>query len=424
MAKIKQKIKIEYFFIWGNYPALALAEILSAFNRWNIRYSIVHASIEACVITLDQYLPEEFMDQLGGTIKIGQIIEEQRGKTVDPEIIASYIIKHQPEGKIFFGLSQYRLNHLSKELTKKTTDSIGKEVKVLLKDSRSIRWVTSKEKNLSSVVVKKNKLIGVGSEIVLLFHSNKVWIGKTTAVQPFEAYGERDYGRVVTDAKVGMLPPKLAQMMLNISGAKPNEIILDPFCGFGTVLQEAMLMGWKHVVGSDIAKTSVDGTKKNLLWLKKKHQLKSHVIRIFHSDARAISEHVRGGYISTIVTEPHLGPALRQKSTKKEAVAKKKELEALYYSTFLDLTKFLRTGARVVIVWPVFILSSATPRLIYIDLLEKLEKLGFSLAIPFEKEIKKYRMGGQTTRDTLIYGRPQQKVWREILVFIYTKKEY
>lgn len=422
MANIKKKIKINYFFIWGNYPAIALAELLSTFERWGIQYIVVHSSIEACVVCLDQFLPEEFMDQLGGTIKIGQIIDEQSGHEVNPEVIANFISANQPEGKIFFGLSQYRLNHLSKELSKKTTDALGKAVKKLLKDSRSIRWVTSSEKNLSSVVVKKNKLVGVGSEIVLLHNTKKVWIGKTIAVQPFEAYGERDYGRVVTDGKVGMLPPKLAQMMLNISGASIDEIILDPFCGYGTVLQEALLMGWRHVVGSDIAKTSVEGTKKNLMWLKKKHDLKSSVIRIFHSDARAISEHVRGGYISTIVTEPHLGPALRQRATKESATKKKNELEALYYSAFLDLTKFLRTNSKVVIVWPVFILSNLKTGLMYIDLIEKLEKLGFYLEMPFAKELKKHAMGGETTRGTFIYGRPQQKVWREILVFTYKKK--
>jgi len=292
----------------------------------------------------------------------------------------------------------------------------------LLKDRRSIRWVTSKDKNLSSVVVKKNKLVGMGSEIVLLFNSRKIWIGKTTAVQPFEAYGQRDYGRVAYDGKVGMLPPKLAQMMLNISGATLEEIILDPFCGFGTVLQEAMLMGWKHVVGSDIAQRSVDGTKENMLWLKKKYHLKSSIVRIFHSDARSISEHVRGGYISTIVTEPFLGPALRARSTKNEAVKRKNELEAVYYSAFLDFTKFLRTDARVVMVWPVFILSSSKKGLLYIDLVEKLEKIGFIVEMPFEKELRHYEMGGQTTRGTLIYGRPQQKIWREIVVFSYVKK--
>jgi len=32
-----------------------------------------------------------------------------------------------------------------------------------------------------------------------------------------------------------MLPPKLSMMMINLSGAKKTDIILDPFCGSGAV---------------------------------------------------------------------------------------------------------------------------------------------------------------------------------------------
>ena len=57
------------------------------------------------------------------------------------------------------------------------------------------------------------------------------------------------------DMRRGMLPPKLARSLVNLAiGAKsPSDMtILDPFCGTGTVLMEAMLLG-THVVGTDLA---------------------------------------------------------------------------------------------------------------------------------------------------------------------------
>jgi tRNA G10 N-methylase Trm11 len=422
MAKITDKISIDYFFIWGSHPAISLVEVLSAFTRWGISYKLIHSSVEASILHINEFLPEEFINQLGGTIKIGQILNIKNGKTISAESIAKFLTANSQEEKIFFGISQYRLDNFTRPLNKKNIDTLAKNVKALLKKTHRIRWVTSKDKNLSAVTVKKNKLIGTGAEIVLLCEKKKTWVGKTIAVQPFEEYSARDYGREVTDLKVGMIPPKLAQMLLNISGARTQDVILDPFCGYGTILQEALLMGWHQVVGSDIAKTSVDGTKKNLLWLKKEFKLSSCIIRIFHSDARAISEHVREGYVNAIITEPHLGPALRKRLTKENALAIKNELEALYFLAFLDFAKFLRPGNRVVMVWPVFILSSMKDGLLYVDLLKKLQNIGFVQAMPFKKELHMFEMGGESTRDTLIYGRPNQRVWREIISFTFIPK--
>jgi tRNA G10 N-methylase Trm11 len=67
--------------------------------------------------------------------------------------------------------------------------------------------------------------------------------------------------------EVGMLPPKLAQMMINlaISGAYTPEstqpVIYDPFCGLGTVLIEAAHMGLMQSYASDISNDMVHSTR-------------------------------------------------------------------------------------------------------------------------------------------------------------------
>jgi tRNA G10 N-methylase Trm11 len=60
---------------------------------------------------------------------------------------------------------------------------------------------------------------------------------------------------------VGMLPPKLARMMINLT--KNNTAIYDPFCGLGTVLIEALHMGRIHILASDISEAMVSATEKN-----------------------------------------------------------------------------------------------------------------------------------------------------------------
>ena len=118
---------------------------------------------------------------------------------------------------------------------------------------------------LSSVVVEQNKLTTAqGAEIVIVQFDKKLFLGKTIAVQPFKELSFRDYGRPARDDYSGMLPPKLAQIMLNLSGAKPADTILDPFCGSGTILTEAMLMGYQDLVGSDVSSKAIEDTGKNI----------------------------------------------------------------------------------------------------------------------------------------------------------------
>jgi len=59
------------------------------------------------------------------------------------------------------------------------------------------------------------------------------------------------------------LDPVLARVLVNLSGVKPGEFILDPFCGTGGILIEAGLCGI-GICGSDMSEEMVKGARKNL----------------------------------------------------------------------------------------------------------------------------------------------------------------
>jgi tRNA (guanine10-N2)-dimethyltransferase len=59
------------------------------------------------------------------------------------------------------------------------------------------------------------------------------------------------------------LTPKLARCMVNLSRVSIGKLLYDPFCGTGTILIEAGLMGFK-AVGSDIQRKMVVGARVNL----------------------------------------------------------------------------------------------------------------------------------------------------------------
>lgn len=56
---------------------------------------------------------------------------------------------------------------------------------------------------------------------------------------------------------------KLARCMVNLARPKNGEVVLDPFCGTGTMLIEAKLVGCR-VLGMDIQRRMARGTKRNM----------------------------------------------------------------------------------------------------------------------------------------------------------------
>ena len=56
---------------------------------------------------------------------------------------------------------------------------------------------------------------------------------------------------------------KLARCMVNLAHAKTGKTLLDPFCGTGTTLLEATLIGCE-AVGMDVQRRMAAGAKRNL----------------------------------------------------------------------------------------------------------------------------------------------------------------
>ncbi len=127
------------------------------------------------------------------------------------------------------------------------------------------------------------------------------------------------------------LHPKIARALVNLSGIKEKEILLDPFCGTGGILLEAGQIGAK-VIGSDIEQKMVDGCKETLAFYNIPHD------NIFCTDVSTIDKKVN--HVDAIVTDFPYGKAT---TTKGEAITN------LYGRAFRHLSKLLKTNGRAVI---------------------------------------------------------------------------
>ncbi|MDP7078711.1 MAG: RsmD family RNA methyltransferase [Candidatus Undinarchaeales archaeon] len=97
------------------------------------------------------------------------------------------------------------------------------------------------------------------------------------------------------------LAPKLARAMVNLSGARSQKTLLDPFCGTGGIPIEAAMVGCR-VLASDIDPKMVAGTKANLDHLDLEASMAT-------GDARHVTELFGEGSVDCIATDPPYGRA-------------------------------------------------------------------------------------------------------------------
>ncbi|MFH1225745.1 MAG: DNA methyltransferase [bacterium] len=389
----------QYAFILGRNPALSVGELASVFPG----QPVVLAMPEAVILELAEIEPLAAMRRLGGTIKIGEALVETKEQNLTEEILKILKNLTPAEGKLIFGLSLYGL----------TNPKLGAIIKKKLKEqSIKARWVISRNPVLSSADVALNKLIGKGIELLIIKKKDDIFIAKTLAVQEFEKYSRRDYGRPARDVRSGMLPPKVAKMMINLAQAPMDGIIIDPFCGSGTILQEALLLGHSDIYGSDVSQQAVRDCKANLNWLIEKLKLSSfnYLQRIKQLDAEKLTDYFEENYFDAIITEPYLGPPLRGRETEREIKEIINELSELYLKFFIQAKFILKNTGRIVIIFPVFILNN---KKLFLPILEQIEKIGFKIKNSLPED-----WGFEVSeRNSIIYSRAGQRVQREILVW-------
>ncbi len=253
--------------ILGRQPKISLAELEALYGA----ESITPVGDYAALIHIDAPLPQ---DRLGGSMKTGKLLA--RLENTDLAGAFHYLqktipnhLEHVPEGKLQFGLSAYDFEASAKTILKNMLS-----LKKIIKNcGRSVRIIENKKPALEAAQVLYNKLTGpLGWELLLIKDGADCLLAQTTGVQNIDDYSKRDFERPKRDAYVGMLPPKLAQIMINLAVGKQSSALtlLDPFCGTGVVLQEALLMGY-DVIGSDLSQKMVDYTIANLEWLNSHH---------------------------------------------------------------------------------------------------------------------------------------------------------
>lgn len=402
-----------YAFILGNNKALSLAELAMVLKREEFIFVVLSITATVAIIKTDKNIfePQKMLDRMGGIIKIIQL--EKLGSTHSiKDRIFDKIKKLDTSSKIVFGISGYDWPYHSTH----QINGLGINIK---KNLAKARFVNLKEKTfLSSAEINRNQILKKGLEICLLSDSQKqsIYLGQTLAIQNYLSYGLRDYKKPQRDTKSGMLPPKLAQIMINLgSGShQQNIFIYDPFCGTGTILVEGLLSG-HSVMGSDSSPEAIRQSKENIDNKKLDlHERQRASISLFVQDAQSIDKIKLPQNPNLVISELYLGPPLNFLPSDERIKNDTKKLIKLYLN-FLKSVKRIHSIKTLVLAMPYYN-SDKGP--ILLDIIDEIDSIGYTRMDPLRgiSVPAQFLAGFNQKRKTLLYAIPDQIVGREIII--------
>ena len=389
--------------ILGRQPRLAAAELESLYGSEAVR---LLPDQPVALVSADDISLE-----LGGTIKTARLIDTIPAISFSSVIqhlkrrLPQYIADMPAEGKLKLGLSVYGLSVSLPELTRASLFL----KQTLKRTGRSVRSVPNSELALSSAQVIHNQLTSpLGLELILVRDGDHTLIGRTFHEQDITAYTLRDRGRPRRDPFVGMLPPKLAQIMIHLAARGTQKApaegsdnttptLLDPFCGTGVVLQEALLEGYQPY-GTDLSERMVRFTRDNLNWLIDTH----HVTGTPYYEIADATNHSWRQPIDLVVCEAYLGQPMSQEPPREKLEAIIHECNTILRGFLTNIAPQLAPGTPLCVAAPAWFVAGGVRHL---PCLSDLAALGF----------RRHTFDTANDQD-LIYHRDDQIVGRELLV--------
>lgn len=384
--------------ILGRQPAIGRAELESLFGAEHVQ------PLGDQAVASDLAWGDIDFARIGSSIRLAKVLTPL--PTTQWTALARHLVEKMPAhldylpaaGKLKLGLSVFGLPVKTEQLFR-----TGLELKKICKKAgRSVRLVPNSEPALSSAQVLHNQLTGeLGWELLLIKDGSQTWLAQTVKVQDISAYARRDQNRPKRDARVGMLPPKLAQTIVNLAtgplAAGSENVVLDPFCGTGVVLQEALLMGY-DAYGTDIEPRMIDYSRENLEWLSTHGKEGTPALEV--GDA---TSHDWTQPFSVVASETYLGRPLN-------SWPGADSLQEIIGTCNIIVEKFLKNigqqikpGQRLCLAVPAW--RGPNGQFHHLPLLDRLEEIGYN------------RLRFKHARDSeMTYFRPEQLVARELLV--------
>ncbi|MBT6690586.1 hypothetical protein HN903_01690 [archaeon] len=354
------------FFILGRNPELSRNEILEFLKARNRAHNEILFEENLLVIEFNE---GERLDiqEFGGTMHLGEITFEGTNEKLKIHLNKNEIV---PSDKFTYA-------------------TFGNQDPQILKDK------FKKEKKIASIkhgrkLIKfqdGNKQENPKADFYIFHHSHNDTIYLATATQTYDPteVKNRDMNKPVRREELA-ISPRLSKILINLSGAKPHDKLLDPFCGIGGILAEALIKKI-NVHGIDKEREATIGAEQNLKWLTQEYAIQTKY-QIENNDSRRAPDL----QFNAIATETPLGKLLTKKPSENQARQIITNFEAYMVPILKRLKKVKKPSAKIAITFPVI-------RNLHTDAQKIAERSGLRIYI---QPIQESRSDQFVSRDILV----------------------
>ncbi|MBU2612231.1 MAG: methyltransferase domain-containing protein [Nanoarchaeota archaeon] len=291
---------MKYLFVLGRNIELSKAEVFSYFEK--AKNPVLESEIDknGLLIEVANPLENNSVDFFGGVISIGKVLVSGN---------LNEVLNGIPKGDLYSGTGN-KLNYTLWDFSK----NYGEILKTLKEKFRNEKLKATLKHLTGNVKMQGGKNFEIPSsklidEEYFVFGEEKIYFGKISQRCDYSSLEKRDMKKPVRRESLA-ISPRVAKILINLSGIKSDEVLLDPFCGVGAILQEALIQKIK-VIGIDKDKNAISGARQNLDWFK--FDKKDYELINEDSSKAKILE------ANAIATEPDLGETLKKIPQKKDA---------------------------------------------------------------------------------------------------------
>ena len=267
-----EKILMEdRLFIFGRNPELSLAEIVALYRTLASSISIKDLTKEGVILHNNQSNSHISIKDCGSVLKlckpIGIFPKPLDSNNILDTLVQSFSTIYL-DNKVEWTLSVYNetkdteFGYYDKifEITKQVLKQIGIHKALFVKAESG--------RSLNPQRLQRKKIIEDGFELIIWHRSQDLVLAITEQVIDVDGMANRDEYRPHTRPLL-LLGLALARSMVNLINIEKNNRALEiyyPFCGMGSIVQEAFLLGYS-AFGSDIDPECVIQSQENLKWI-------------------------------------------------------------------------------------------------------------------------------------------------------------
>lgn len=326
---LRKSFKMEIGFeLSGEHETLPKSEVLACLHALDIPYA--EKTFSNGILVIDAQLSHDALDTISKRLGMTHSIYEIMGKS-------------KPEEKEILEL----IKNVDIDDVIEQEHTFAVRVNVKNNPSHKEKTPHSSEASLESkagAIIKRKgykvNLQNPSKTFILLFTKQTCFFCLLLYSVDKKQFGERK-PHLRPFFSPGVILPKFARALVNLSRIKEKELLLDPFCGTGGILIEAGMIG-ARIIGVDVQEKMVEGTKTNLEF----YGLTGDLIV---GDASKMS--LRDNSVDAIVTDmPYGRSSLISGSGYFTAESRSMFLAGLYRNVLDEIQRVLKHRGKVVII--------------------------------------------------------------------------